>query len=99
MRLCRADNVVIFLREGENYRLTANYGYSREYEDFMRRHPIKPGRGTIAGRTALECRPVHVLDIQADPDYIVEDIHRRMTAMQHTLRRMAGRKPYEYDGQ
>ena len=35
MRLCRADNVVIFLREGENYRLTANYGYSREYEDFM----------------------------------------------------------------
>jgi len=66
MRLCRADNVVIFLREGENYRLTANYGYPREYEDFMRRHPIAPGRGTIAGRTALECRPVHVLDIQAD---------------------------------
>src|SRR5262249_34184897 len=28
MHLCRADNVVIFLREGDAYRLTANYGYS-----------------------------------------------------------------------
>ncbi len=76
MRLCRADNVVIFLREGENYRLTANYGYSREYEDFMRQHPIAPGRGTIAGRTVLEHRPVHVLDIQADPDYTMVEAQR-----------------------
>src|SRR6516165_6986148 len=76
MRLCRADNVVIFLREGENYRLTANYGYSREYEDFMRRHPIAPGRGTIAGRTVLERRPVHVLDILADPDYTMVEAQR-----------------------
>ena len=76
VRLCRADNVVIFLREGENYRLTANYGYSREYEDFMRRHPIAPGRGTIAGRAALECRPVHVLDILADPDYTMVEAQR-----------------------
>src|SRR6516162_7351338 len=76
MRLCRADNVVIFLREGENYRLTANYGYSREYEDFMRRHPIAPGGGTIAGRTVLERRPVHVLDILADPDYTMAEAQR-----------------------
>ena len=76
MQLCRADNVVIFLREGENYRLAANYGYSHEYEAFMRRHPIAPGRGTIAGRTALECRPVHVLDIQADPDYTMVQAQR-----------------------
>jgi GAF domain-containing protein len=76
MRLCRADNVVIFLREGENYQLTANHGYSREYEDFMRRHPIAPGRGTIAGRTVLECRPVHVLDVQADPDYTMVEAQR-----------------------
>jgi len=76
MHLCRADNVVIFLRDGDTYRLTANYGYSREYEAFMRRHPITPGRGTIAGRTALECRPVHVSDIRADPDYTMVDAQR-----------------------
>jgi GAF domain-containing protein len=76
VRLCRADNVVIFLQEAENYGLAANYGYSREYEDFMRRHPIAPGRGTIAGRTLLERRPVHVLDIQADPDYTMVEAQR-----------------------
>jgi two-component system, NtrC family, sensor kinase len=42
----------------------------------MRRHPITPGRGTIAGRTALECRPVHVLDVQADPDYTMVEAQR-----------------------
>src|SRR6202022_3846910 len=76
MRLCRADNAVIFLRDGENYRLTANHGYSREYEDFMRRHLIAPGRGTIAGRTVLECKPIHVSDIQSDPDYTMVEAQR-----------------------
>lgn len=61
-------------------------------------------------RTAVSPRPLVQINVlfgqaiepaqfQADPDRIVEDIHRRMTAMQHTLRRMAGREPYEYDGQ
>ena len=76
LRLCRADNVVIFLREGDSYRLTANFGYSREYEDFMRQHPISPGRGTIAGRTVIECKPVHVTDIRADPDYTMQEAQR-----------------------
>src|SRR5262249_14208712 len=30
---------------------------------------IKPGRGTIVGRTLLEGKTVHVDDVQADPDY------------------------------
>jgi signal transduction histidine kinase/putative methionine-R-sulfoxide reductase with GAF domain len=76
MRLCRADNTVIFLQEGENYRLTANYGYSRDYVDYMRQHPIAPSRGTIAGRTVLECKPVHVPDIKADPDYTMLEAQR-----------------------
>ena len=42
----------------------------------MRQHPIAPGRGTIAGRTVLEHRPVHVLDIQADPDYTMVEAQR-----------------------
>jgi PAS domain S-box-containing protein len=75
-RLSRADNAVIFLQDGESYRLAANYGYSREYEEFMRRHPIAPGRGTIAGRTVLECKPVQVSDVQADPDYTMVEAQR-----------------------
>src|SRR5262249_2501912 len=36
---------------------------------FYERHPFVPGRGTIAGRVALEGRAVQIEDITADPDY------------------------------
>ena len=65
VQLCRADNAVIFLPEGENYRLAANCGYSGQYEEFMRRHPITPGPGTIAGQAASERKVVHVHDVCA----------------------------------
>ncbi len=32
-------------------------------------NPIAPGRGSITGRVAIECRPVHVVDVLADPEY------------------------------
>ena len=32
-RLCAADKAVIFQRDGDLYRLAANYGFSREAED------------------------------------------------------------------
>ena len=37
--------------------------------DFVKRHPITPGRHTIAARVALERRTVQVADVQADADY------------------------------
>ena len=69
VQLCRADNAVIFLPEGENYRLAANCGYSRQYEEFMRRNPITPGPGSIAGQAASECKVVHVHDVRAIRDF------------------------------
>ena len=54
--LCRAENVQIFLREGEIYRLAAHNGFSPEYQIYMKQHPIAPGRGTLVGRTALRGR-------------------------------------------
>ena len=76
VRLCQADNAVIFLQDGEYYRLTATYGYSREYEDFMRQHPIARGRGTIAGRAVIERKPVHVTDVLADREYTMVNAQR-----------------------
>ena len=43
-RLCGIDNAQIFLREDEVYRLAACSGFSTEYEDFFKQHPIAPGR-------------------------------------------------------
>ncbi|MDF2766530.1 MAG: sensor histidine kinase protein, partial [Rhodospirillales bacterium] len=68
-RLCQAETAFIFLRDGEVYRLAANYGFSRAFEEFVGAHPISPGRGTLAGRVALEAVSVHIPDALADPEY------------------------------
>ena len=68
-RLCEAKQAIICQRDGEVYRLAANFGFSREFEDYARQNPFVPGRGTITGRTALEGKIVHVPDVLADPEY------------------------------
>ncbi len=68
-RLCQAENVQIFLRDGEVYRLAAHNGFSPEYQAYVEQHPISVGRGTLVARTALEVAPVHIPDVLADPEY------------------------------
>jgi len=41
--LCEAENVQIFLRDGEVYRLAAHNGFSPEYQEYVKQHPIAPG--------------------------------------------------------
>ena len=67
--LCEAENVQIFLRDGEVYQLAAHNGFSPEYQEFVRQHPIVPGRGTLVARTVLEVATVHIPDALADPEY------------------------------
>ena len=68
-RLCEARRAVIFRRDGDSYHGVAFYNSSPEAVDFVKRHPITPGRHTIAARVALERRTVQVADVQADADY------------------------------
>ena len=68
-RLCDADNAFVFQQHGEVYRLAANHGFPRQYEEFMKMQSIGLGRGTLVGRTALEAKIVHISDILADPEY------------------------------
>ena len=68
-RLCEADMASINRQHGEKYRQVASYGYSREFNAFMAQHPIPVGRGSMAGRTALEGKAVQVPDVLADPEY------------------------------
>ena len=68
-RLCEADTVNIGRPEGENYYFEANYGFSREYAEFVANHPPGIDGGTVAGRVLLERKIVHVPDVLADPEY------------------------------
>jgi PAS domain S-box-containing protein len=68
-QLCQAENVQIFLRDGEVYRLAADNGFSPEYQQYVREHPIRPGRNTLVARTSLEGKTVHIRDTLTDPEY------------------------------
>ena len=68
-RLCEARRGVMSRRDGDSYHGVAFYNTSPEIIDFVKRHPIKPGRHTITARVALERRTIHVADLQADPEY------------------------------
>jgi two-component system, NtrC family, sensor kinase len=68
-RLCDAKQAAICQRDGEVYRFVANFGFSREFEDYYKGTTFVLGRGTITGRAALEGGVVHVPDVLADPEY------------------------------
>lgn len=69
VHLCEAECAFIFQQKGTAYRLAANYGFSQDYQNFMKRQRIKPGRGTLVGRTALAGHVVHIPDVLVDPEY------------------------------
>jgi two-component system NtrC family sensor kinase len=67
--LCGASLGIICLRDGEVMRLQAESGCTRAFIDFMEANPIRPGRATITGRVFMDGKPVHVADVQNDPEY------------------------------
>jgi GAF domain-containing protein len=68
-RLCQADKGAIMQQDGEVYRLASNYGLSREAEQYALEHPLRPDRGSMTGRVALEGGPIHIPDVLSDPEY------------------------------
>jgi PAS domain S-box-containing protein len=68
-RLCQAENVQIFLRDGALYHLAAHNGFSPQYQKYAEEHPIAPGRGTLVARTAMELATIHIPDVLLDPEY------------------------------
>ena len=67
--LCGASLGIICLRDGEVMRLQAESGCTPAFVDFMDANPIRPGRDTITGRVFMDGKPVHVADVQLDPEY------------------------------
>ncbi len=75
-RLCGADTGFIWRFDGEVFRAAADYRVFPEFRDFFQRNPIRPGRGSVAGRAALERRTVHIPDVLADPEYELSEAQR-----------------------
>ncbi|PBB42128.1 hypothetical protein CK222_20200 [Mesorhizobium sp. WSM3866] len=72
-RLCEADTATVMRQSGDNIFEASRWGYSAEFDDYMKRADKGPGRGSIAGRVLLERRTVQVADVLADPEYALRE--------------------------
>ncbi len=69
IRLCEAKRAVITRFDGRVLRVVAVQNVTPELRTFLEDNPIAPGRHSASARAALERRTVHILDVQADPEY------------------------------
>lgn len=76
-RLCDADEGTIFRPRDGAFYLAASCGLVAEQENKLRTFASVPERGSVVGRTLLECKTVHVPDVQADPEYAPSSERRR----------------------
>ena len=68
-RLCDAESAFMWRLEGVTCYMIASQGFSEQFQQFIRNHPITPGRGTLVGRVVVEGYAVHIPDVMVDPEY------------------------------
>jgi class 3 adenylate cyclase len=68
-RLCRADQGALWLLEGDVLVSVVHHAGDAGATEYDRQHPHRLDRTTAAGRTAVMRQPVHIPDIEADPEY------------------------------
>jgi GAF domain-containing protein len=68
-RICNADSANIWRQDGDVFNSIGTFGLSEEVRRFLKESHPGQGRGTTVGRTVLEGRPVHIVDVRQDPEY------------------------------
>jgi two-component system NtrC family sensor kinase len=69
IQLCGATRGHVYRYDGEFLRFAAAHGAWTGFRAFLETSPLRPGRGSIAGRVALDLRVCHVPDILLDTEY------------------------------
>jgi class 3 adenylate cyclase len=73
-RLCRADSCLIHLVEDGVFYWRAGVGQTESVMEYERDNPDRPGPNSLTGRVALTRRPVHIEDVEADPEYTFKKV-------------------------
>jgi class 3 adenylate cyclase len=68
-RLCAGDNGRLWLLKDGLLYAFANLGGNDEAYEYDKEHPHPVSKATMAGRAALTREPVHIPDVEADPEY------------------------------
>src|SRR5262249_41613227 len=76
-RLCEADMASIARQKGTNYHIVARHRFPSGYSEYVENLPMTPGRGSVTGRVLLEGKPVHIIDVLADPEYTLLGAQKR----------------------
>jgi GAF domain-containing protein len=69
LRLCRAEQAVIYRPENGVYRFAAGHSLVPGYLEIERETMIAPGTGTVVGRAVLTKQVARIVDAWADPLY------------------------------
>jgi GAF domain-containing protein len=69
MRLCRAEQAVIYRQHDGTYRFAAGHSTVPAYLEIEKQTVILPGKGTVVGRSALTGRVAQIDDAWNDPLY------------------------------
>ncbi len=64
-RLCEADRASIHRRVGDEYPYVASFGFSPEFEKFMRNHRFTSEDDTAFGQSLLKAQTIHIPDVEA----------------------------------
>src|SRR5262249_3693675 len=76
-RLCEPDQAAIARQKGANYHLVATHGFPSGFNEYIETLPMEPGRGSATGRVLLEGKPVHIVDVLADPEHTMVEARKR----------------------
>jgi two-component system, NtrC family, sensor kinase len=76
-RLCEADMSSIARQKGANYHVVATHGYPSGYNEYVETLPVERSRGSVTGRVLLEGKPVHIIDVLADPEYTLVEAQKK----------------------
>jgi signal transduction histidine kinase/CheY-like chemotaxis protein len=76
-RLCEADAALLYLLEGDVFRLSRVSGeIPQEYRDYLLDHPVARNRSSTVGRAAEDMRTHQIPDVLNDLDYGRHDLQR-----------------------
>ena len=75
-RLCGADAAQILRPKEDGYYTEASYGYSAEFDKYVRHFVFTAGRGSVTGRVLVEGKPVQIADVLADTEYKLSEIQK-----------------------
>jgi len=81
--LCGADFAFVYKLDADTFHLAASNNANADWVQYVRDHPVGPGRATVVGRTLLERRTVHVKDVLADREYT--DVQRQRLGNYRTI--------------